>query len=152
MTLPTIVFIPGAFAHPSCFDSIATLLQRSNYPTTYAPYPSLNPSDPSTASVSTDVSEVRKNFLLPLIEEQGKDVVVFAHSFGGVVAGGAAAGLCKTTRRKRNEEGGVIGLIYLVGGIVGEGERFLDVVGGAYPPFIKEGNVSYPPLPSHLFT
>lgn len=139
---PTIVFFAGAFADPSCFDRMIPYLHKAGYPTIYASVPSLNPSDPSTASCANDVSETRKNVLLPLIEGQGKHVVVFTHSYGGIVGGAAAAGLSKGVREGRGEEGGVLGLVYLVGNIVGEGESLLEAVGGAYPPFIKVGNVS----------
>jgi pimeloyl-ACP methyl ester carboxylesterase len=141
-TRPTIVFFAGAFADPSCFDLITPLLQKAGYPTVYARIPSLNPSNPASASSANDASETRKNFLLPLIEEQHKDVIVFTHSYGGVVGGAAAAGLSKVDRTSRNEAGGVVGLVYLVGNITSEGESLLQAVGGAYPPFIKEGNPS----------
>lgn len=64
-----------------------------------------------------------------------------------MVGGAAAAGLSKVARLSDNQEGGVIGLIYLVGNIVSEGESLLQAVGGAYPPFITEGNVSLILLP-----
>jgi len=69
-------------------------------------------------------------------------VIIFTHSYGGVVGGAAAAGLSKATRSSRNELGGVVGLVYLVGNIVLEGETLLQANGGAYPPFIKKGNPS----------
>ncbi|TVY93981.1 hypothetical protein LAWI1_G000676 [Lachnellula willkommii] len=139
---PTIVFFAGAFADPSCFDRIVPHFHKAGYPTVYASTPSLNPSDLSSASCANDVSETRRNVLLPLIEEQHKDVIVFTHSYGGIVGGAAAAGLSKVARASNNQEGGVIGLIYLVGNIVSEGESLLQAVGGAYPPFLKQGNPS----------
>jgi pimeloyl-ACP methyl ester carboxylesterase len=142
LSRPTIVFFAGAFAEPSCFDRIATQFQSSGFSTVYATVPSLNPSALSSVSCSKDASEARNNTLLPLIDEQHKDVIIFTHSYGGVVGGAAAAGLSKVTRISRNQKGGVIGLVYLVGNIVSEGETLLQAVGGAYPPFIKEGNVS----------
>ncbi|PQE20875.1 alpha beta hydrolase family domain-containing protein [Rutstroemia sp. NJR-2017a BBW] len=141
---PTIVFFAGAFAEPTCFDGIVPFFKKAGYPCVYAKVRSLNPDPSDLASISTanDASEARKNVLLPLIEEQHKDVIVFTHSYGGVVGGAAAAGLSKVARTSRNEAGGVVGLVYLVGNIVSEGESLLQAVGGAYPPFIKEGNPS----------
>jgi len=138
----TIVFFAGAFSDPSCFDELVPHLQKAGYDTVYAHVPSLNPSDPSSVSSSNDANETRKKVLLPLIEEQHKDVIVFTHSYGGVVGGAAAAGLSKITRRSHNEPGGVIGLVYLVGNIVLEGETLKQAVLGTYPPFIKPGNPS----------
>ena len=146
-TKPTIVFFAGAFADPTCFDRIAPLFRSADYETVYANVPSLNPSDATTVTCANDSNATRNNVILPLIEEKHKDIVIFAHSYGGVVGAGAAAGLSKTTRAARKEAGGVIGLIYLVGNIVAEGETLLQAVGGAYPPFIKQGKVCGPSLP-----
>ncbi|ESZ93421.1 hypothetical protein SBOR_6192 [Sclerotinia borealis F-4128] len=141
---PTLVFFAGAFADPSCFDGIVPLFEKSGYSSVYARIPSLNPDPSGLASISTanDVSEARKNVLLPLIEEQHKDVIVITHSYGGVVGGAAAAGLSKAARSSRNETGGILGLVYWVGNIVSEGETLLQAVGGTYPPFLKIGNPS----------
>lgn len=140
--LPTIVFFAGAFADPSCFDALSARFQKTGYRTAYARIPSLNPSEPAIASTSKDAAEVRTNLLLPLLED-GKDVIIFVHSYGGVVGGAAAAGLSKSARMVQGLPGGVIGLLYLVGNIVGEGETLLQAVGGAYPPFIKQNYVSH---------
>jgi hypothetical protein len=95
-------------------------------------------------STSKDSEEVRNKYVLPLLED-GKEVVIFVHSYGGVVGGQAARGLSKRARSASGKPGGIIGLIYLVGNIVGEGETLLQAVGGAYPPFIK---IDYVRLPS----
>ncbi|ATZ47509.1 hypothetical protein BCIN_02g07820 [Botrytis cinerea B05.10] len=141
---PTLVFFAGAFADPSCFDRVVPLFEKAGYSSVYVRVPSCNP-DPSklnSVSSSNDVSEARKNVLLPLIEEQHKDVIVIAHSYGGVVGGAAAAGLSKAARSSCGEAGGVLGLVYWVGNIVSEGESLFEAIGGAYPPFIKVGTPS----------
>lgn len=137
---PTIVFFAGAFTGPSCFDKVAAEFNNAGYPIAYTKVLSLNPSDPSTVSTSKDAEHVRTTVLLPLLEK-GRDVVLFAHSYGGVVGGAAAAGLSKSAQRANAKEGGIIGLLYLAGNIVGEGKSLKDAVGGAYPPFIKEDQV-----------
>jgi pimeloyl-ACP methyl ester carboxylesterase len=118
---PTIVFFAGAFAAPSCFDTLAALFKNEGYPTVYAQVLSLNPSKPEEVTTARDAEHTRKEILLPLLQD-GKDVIVFTHSYGGIV--------------------GVIGLLYLAGNIVHEGKTLLEAVGGAYPPFIKENIVS----------
>jgi rhodanese-related sulfurtransferase len=139
--LPTIVFFAGAFADPSCFDTLSSLFREAGYPTNYAYVSTLNPSNATIVSTSKDAEEARNKYILPLLED-GKDVVVLVHSYGGVVGGQAAAGLSKKSRSAAGKAGGVIGLIYLAGNIVGEGETLLQAVGGAYPPFIKQNYVS----------
>lgn len=147
--LPTVIFFAGAFADPSCFDTFSKQLKAAGYPTTYAYIPSLNPRDPTTVSSSLDAEFARKNYILPLLD-QGKDVVVFAHSYGGVVGGAAAAGQSKVSRTAAGKLGGVIGLVYCVGNIVREGETLLQAVGGAYPTFIKEDQVCCNREPSSI--
>ncbi|KAK7754319.1 hypothetical protein SLS62_003612 [Diatrype stigma] len=140
---PVILLVPGAFGTPSGFDKLLPYFKEAGLSTHPGPYPSCNPSDPATATSSNDITTLRNDVLLPLLEQQQKDVVIIAHSYGGVVAGAAAKGLDKQTRSSQGKTGGsVIGLIYVAGNITVEGESLLQAVGGAYPPFIKQDNPS----------
>jgi pimeloyl-ACP methyl ester carboxylesterase len=139
--LPTLVFLAGAFADPSCFDALTSELQKAGYPTVYTTVLTLNPSNPQDVSTSQDAEHVRNKFFLPLLDE-GKDIVVIAHSYGGVVGGAAAAGLSKIERLAQGKSSGILGLLYIVGNIVGDGQSLLQAIGGTYPPFIVENHVS----------
>lgn len=139
---PVILLVPGAFGTPAGFDKLLPYFKEAGLSAHPGPYPSCNPSDPATATSSNDITSLRKNVLLPLLEQQQKDVVIIAHSYGGVVAGAAAKGLDKQTRSSEGKTGGsVIGLIYVAGNITLEGESLIQAVGGAYPPFIKQDKV-----------
>ncbi|ETS80442.1 hypothetical protein PFICI_07971 [Pestalotiopsis fici W106-1] len=135
---PEIVIVPGAFGTPAGFDKLAKHLHAAGLTTHGAAYPSCNPTDPATASSARDIAHVRDHVLLPLLDA-GKHVVVLVHSYGGVVGGAAARGLDRPSRAAAGLEGGVVGLIYMVGNITLENETLLEAVGGAYPPFIKVG-------------
>ncbi|KAL2794650.1 Alpha/beta hydrolase fold-1 [Aspergillus keveii] len=135
--LPAIVLVPGAFGTPQGFEKLLPYLTKAGYATHPGAYPSCNPSDPANASAPQDIASLRENVLLPLLNEHGKDVIIIAHSYGGVVAGGAARGLAKGTRKAQGHFAGVIGLVYVVGNITLDGESLFTAVGGAYPPFIK---------------
>lgn len=139
--LPTIVLVPGAFGAPSGFDKLARYLHKAGFPTRPGPYPSCDPIDVSVATSAEDIVALRRNVLLPLLNEERKDVVIIAHSYGGVVAGGAAKNLGKTNRRHVGT--GIIGLIYIAGNITLDGESLLGAIGGAYPPFIKQDKVLF---------
>jgi len=138
---PTIVFFAGACAGPSCFDPLAAIFKQEGYPTVYNTALSLNPSNPESVSTSEDASHARSEILIPLLDEE-KDVIIFVHSYGGVVGGQAAANLSKSLRVADGKKGGVIGLMYIVGNIVLEGETLLQAVGGEYPAFMKRNFVS----------
>ncbi|PYI11225.1 alpha/beta-hydrolase [Aspergillus sclerotiicarbonarius CBS 121057] len=140
--LPVIVIVPGAFGTPQGFDKLLPYLTKAGYAAHPGSYPSCNPSDPATVSSPQDIAFLRDNVLLPLLNDHRKDVVIIAHSYGGVVAGGAAKDLAKETRTAQGQSTGVIGLIYVVGNITLEGESLLTAVGGAYPPFIKVDKLS----------
>ncbi|KAI1773256.1 alpha/beta-hydrolase [Hypoxylon cercidicola] len=142
-SLPLILLVPGAFGTPAGFEKLLPYLEEAGFITHPGPYPSCNPMDPSTATCQEDIDSLRDNVLLPLLDKQQKDVVILAHSYGGVVAGAAAMNLDKETRKARGQLGGsVIGLVYVAGNITLEGEPLFEAVGGAYPPFIKVGKPS----------
>ncbi|KAI0113069.1 alpha/beta-hydrolase [Daldinia grandis] len=135
---PAIVLVPGAFGTPDGFERLLPYLKDAGYTTHPGRYPSCNPLDPSTATCQNDIASLRDNILLPLLDKQQKDIVIIAHSYGGVIAGGAAKGLDIRTRITKDQIGGrIIGLIYVAGNIALEGESLLEAVGWKYPPFIK---------------
>lgn len=139
--LPVILIVPGAFGTPAGFDGLLPYLTKAGYTTHPGAYPSCNCSDPTQESAAKDIASLRDNVLLPLLSD-GKDVVIVAHSYGGVVAGGAARGLAKETRSAQGHDTSVVGLIYVAGNITLEGESLLAAIGGAWPPFIKFDTVS----------
>ncbi|POS70991.1 hypothetical protein DHEL01_v210612 [Diaporthe helianthi] len=91
----------------------------------------------TAATCAGDISSLRDGILRPLIEEQQKDVIILAHSYGAIVASGAAKGLEKKTRSSQGQAGGAIGLIYVAGNIVLDNESLGESLGGTSPPFIK---------------
>ncbi|KAL1853104.1 hypothetical protein Daus18300_011932 [Diaporthe australafricana] len=138
---PTILLVPGAFGTPDGYSPLLPYLENAGFPTHPGPYASSNPSDPSAATCANDIASLR-DILRALVEQQQNDVVILAHSYGAIVASGAAKGLDKKTREGQSLEGGVIGLVYVAGNIVLENESLGEALGGASPPFIKLDNPS----------
>ena len=143
-TKPTILLIPGAWSHPSTYDVFISHLQHLSFPIAYVPYPSLNPSHPAPTDAAHDVKTVLQKSLLPLIQNEGKDVVIVMHSYGGVPGSSAARGLSKVQRSKKGENGGVVGLIYVSGIVLPSGASVADGVGGQLPAWVKENEVRPP--------
>lgn len=145
----SLVLAAGAFSDPEkAFDRLTPYLNNMHLFSSIniAHIPSSNPSDPANATSAKDAEAIRNHTFLPLIEEQGKDVIFFAHSYGGLCGGAAARGLSKQDRVQRGQAGGLIGLIYLVGNIVPANNSLIDTVGGQFPPYIKQdtvGTISY---------
>lgn len=139
--LPTILLVPGAFGTPDGYEKLVPYLQEAGFTTHPGPYPSCDPVDPSTATSEKDIISLREHVILPLLDDKHNDIVIVAHSYGGVVGGGAAKGLDKATRMAQGKTSAVAGLIYVAGNITLEGESLSDAVGGEYPPFIKRDQV-----------
>lgn len=92
--------------------------------------------DPTKCTAEGEGSNLLNNYLLPLIDS-GKDVVVFAHSFGATSCSGAGQGLAKSARQAKDLKGGVIGFIGLSFGLPQDGHTQLELLGNAWPDFIK---------------
>jgi pimeloyl-ACP methyl ester carboxylesterase len=141
MDKPTIVFVTGALTAPSCYDRIVPLLGRVGYPTVQPALPSANPADPNAHTAESDGQYLLEQHVRPLVEA-GKDVVVFAHSFGATAMSGANSGITKKDRKAKGEEGGVVGIIYISGALVPSGQSQVEYLGGELPPFCKVDHVS----------
>ena len=140
-TKPTILILPGAWLPSSTYDDFIAHLQKSSFPTRYAPYPSLNPSDPTLADAAANSQHVREKSVLPLVEDEGKEVVVLMHSYGGVPGSAAVKGLGRSARAKDGKKGGVIGLIHVSGFVLAHGISVTDGTGGQLPAWVKENEV-----------
>lgn len=138
---PIILLVPGAFGTPDSYKKLVQYLEQAGFSTQPGPYPSCDPADPSTVSSEKDIIFLRENVILPLLDQKQKNIVIIAHSYGGVVGGAAAKGLDKKSREAQGKASSVIGLVYVAGNITLEGKSILKAVGGAYPPFIKVDKV-----------
>lgn len=108
---PVIVLVPGAFGTTDGFERLVPHLGGlQTYP---GSYPSCNPDDPLDADCSKDIEKLR-NTLVSLLD-QDSNIIILAHSYGGVVAGGAAKGLDKASREAEGHRSAVLGLIYVAG-------------------------------------
>ncbi|MCJ1355412.1 MAG: hypothetical protein MMC33_005403 [Icmadophila ericetorum] len=94
------------------FDALRNLLESQSYPCAGQDPPSITSKDPHTANLAADMRFYRTNVILPLLEE-GKDLVLVLHSYGGASGGGAVQGLSKREHQAAGQKGGVIGLIYI---------------------------------------
>jgi pimeloyl-ACP methyl ester carboxylesterase len=132
---PTIVVIPGAWHSPSHFDRLLAFFHEADHPTVSLALPSLNPETPKKIEVATDVAFIREKMLLPLLED-GKDIVLVMHSYGGVPGGAAAKELSKSERSSQGQRGGIIGMIFIAAILTGEGDSLLSLAGGQWPPWV----------------
>ncbi|OAG00818.1 alpha/beta-hydrolase [Paraphaeosphaeria sporulosa] len=121
---PTILFVPGAWHLPSCYDLVSAPLSAAGYSTVSVALPS-NSHNP-VPSFEPDISAIRAA-LAPLVEA-GKDVVVVAHSYGSVPANEAIKGLTRREREARGEQGGVVHYVFLSAFITPVGVSLMDAL------------------------
>lgn len=138
---PTILLVPGAFTKPSCYDLLAPHLRDAGYPVAFAALASSDPECPNEHTAATEGKSLLQNYLLPLINE-GKNVVIFAHSFGATSLTGAGQKLSKQERKDAGLPGGIIGLIYISFAMCIDGQSQVEYLGGVWPPFCKLNHVS----------
>ena len=110
MSKPVIVIVPGAWHRAKHYQHINDGLEKSGYEAIGITLPTLD-SRPPNAVWDQDAETVRQLILKNL--DSGKDVIVIAHSFGGVAMSEAVKGLGKKAREEQGLKGGVVRLIYM---------------------------------------
>ncbi|EKJ74176.1 hypothetical protein NXS19_010819 [Fusarium pseudograminearum] len=133
--LPTIVAVPGAWHTAESFDPIKKILTQKGYQFVSQDAPGLHDAN---GTCQDDAISLRTNILLPLVEE-GKDLVVLMHSYGGMYGSQAVQGLSKKEREQAGKKGGVTGLIYVSAVTPIEGKTTLEMMGTDsknLPPFV----------------
>lgn len=135
---PHVFVIPGAY-HPG---STMNLFIQSLEAAGFSAETTTNRSAGNAGiAVQDDVAHVQ-SLLIPQIEE-GKDIVVVAHSYGGVVGSGVIAGLDKRGREARGLKGGIIGIICIAALMTKPDKSILEMRDGAkWSPWVDTSKVS----------
>ncbi|KAL2206764.1 hypothetical protein CC79DRAFT_1385942 [Sarocladium strictum] len=116
MASASIVFVPGSFSEPELCDGILDPLRERGYDVHGIHLRSALPKEakPSGPPIPTmyDDAKVIADKLRELADE-GKDVVIFAHSYGGTPASESLKGLSKASRQAEGKTGGVVRLAFI---------------------------------------
>jgi pimeloyl-ACP methyl ester carboxylesterase len=137
--LPTLVFIPGAWHKPTCYDKIINILQKYKLKCISITLPSTLGNPEATFKDDLDIT---RNSISSEIG-QGNNVVVIAHSYGGMVGNSAIKGFAKpkgTDEASSTSIGHVIGLILIASGYTFTGLSFMDPFFGNPPPAWRVNN------------
>lgn len=148
---PTLVFVPGAWHRAACYDKVAKILREKHKLKCISvtlPSTTGNPA----ATFKDDLDAARK--AISGETSSGRDVVVVAHSYGGIVGSSAIKGFArpqetavkntppasKSTGAQQTDvsqsptAGSVIGLILIASGHNFTGLSFMDPFFGRPPP------------------
>ncbi|PGH10064.1 hypothetical protein GX51_00331 [Blastomyces parvus] len=114
----SIVFIPGAWNGPEYFGDVTAQLKEHGYEVHALHLPTAG-LDPKSTPVD-DIGLVQKT--TRALADEGKDIILVMHSYGGFVGSESAKGLLKTDRLAQGKEGGIVHLVYLaaIPGVEGE--------------------------------
>ncbi|KAJ5775274.1 uncharacterized protein N7511_000285 [Penicillium nucicola] len=134
MSKPTFIFSLGAWMHPAVFDTVRTRLEALGFPSECPAHPSIG-AEPPSLTLDDDVSSLRS--VLTAVAEEGRDIVVVGHSYGGVVASSAVEGLDKPARTANGKRGGVVSVVYLAAFALDKGQSLLELLGGSPLPWMK---------------
>ncbi|KAG2005063.1 hypothetical protein GB937_009020 [Aspergillus fischeri] len=132
---PTLIFIPGSWHRPTCYDPIIKLLEP-NLRCVAVSLPS-TAYDPE-ATFKDDLGAARD--AISAETSNGRNVVVIAHSYGGLVGNSAIKGFTKPKDADDSRSGYVIGLILIASGFTLTGLSFMDPFFGRPPPAWRVNN------------
>jgi hypothetical protein len=116
---PTIVFVPGAWHIPACFELVETRLRSAGYEYIGVRTASVRKEPPFPKDSSGDTEAIRA--ALNTAVGDGNDVVVVMHSYGGFPGSAACKGFSKEDRVKEGKKGGVVRLVYIASFAIAEG-------------------------------
>lgn len=106
---PVILLIPGAWHQGWLYDIVAEKLRAVGYQAEGITLLSAGGSPSATAC--DDANHIRDAYLNRLVAE-GKEVIIYMHSYGGVPGTECVKGFARKDLAAQGKKGGVISLIY----------------------------------------
>ncbi|KAF2709781.1 alpha/beta-hydrolase [Pleomassaria siparia CBS 279.74] len=115
MSKPSIILVPGSFSFPELYDTVVNPIKGKGYEIKALHYPSVGlktgPREGTPPTMYDDAAFIAKE--TEKLADEGKDVVIVAHSYGGVPTTESTKGLSKGEREKAGKKGGIVKLAYL---------------------------------------
>jgi Alpha/beta hydrolase family len=126
MDKPTILIVPGGFTLPELYSDVITHVASEGYSVQALHLPSVGYKTNVPGTMQDDAafiaSEISKH------ANEGKDVVLIAHSYGGLPATESTKGLSKVDRQRQGNSGGLVRLAYISCIILPVGESDASVI------------------------
>ncbi|KAL4965978.1 alpha/beta hydrolase [Aspergillus stella-maris] len=134
---PIFVFIPGAWHTADTFDELRSLMAEQGLDSEAIATPSVGASPP-VKGLHADIEYTKP--ILQGVVENGRQVVVVTHSYGGIVGASAVEGLGYTQRTKAGLSGGVVMVVWMSSFVAKKGQSVLDLLGGNWLPWMLSKN------------
>ncbi|KUJ18949.1 alpha/beta-hydrolase [Mollisia scopiformis] len=129
---PTIILLPGAWHPPTVFAPLINKLTRHGYKCIPLPLQATDQSE-AVPPLQKDLDALHQAASRCI--NDGEDVMVVAHSWSGLIAGGGLDGLGKVEREKEGKKNGVVRIAYLCAFCPVENVSLIDAFGGKEPEF-----------------
>lgn len=114
MPKPSILIITGSFGLPEFYDNVVDAVAAKGYEIRALHSPSVSRNDGPRGDPPTmydDAACIAKE--TEKLTDEGKDVILLPHSYGGVPATESTKGLGKEERQKQGKKGGIVRLAYM---------------------------------------
>ncbi|KAL4794690.1 Alpha/beta hydrolase fold-1 [Aspergillus venezuelensis] len=122
---PIFVFIPGAWHTADKYNGLRSLMAEQGLDFEAIATPSVGASPP-TKGLHADIEDIEA--ILRGFVENGRQVVVVTHSYGGIVGVSAVEGLGYAQRTKAGLTGGVVMVVWVSSFVVKKGQSLLDLL------------------------
>lgn len=131
---PVIIFVPGAWHPPSCFAPVMDRLEAADYETKGVELVSVGPAE-HIMDFKPDVEAIQAA-MMPYCN-QGKDILMVVHSYGGMIGSEAVRGFEKTTREKEGKKGGLVHIYFCCAFCMPVGMSLIDGLQGKPLPWFQ---------------
>lgn len=132
MSPPIVVLVPGSFALPEFYDELFSVVRADGVEIKGLHKPSVGLSagegrpDIPPPTMYDDAAHIAGE--VEKLADQGREVILLGHSYGGVPVSESTKGLSKKERQTQGKKGGLIALGYLTCLVPEVGASALDVL------------------------
>ncbi|KIW95182.1 uncharacterized protein Z519_03766 [Cladophialophora bantiana CBS 173.52] len=136
--ITAIVIVPGSFSPASFYTNVVDALHAHGYEAIVQTLPSSSRSplnDERPATMEEDADLFRQ--IVQDLADQGKDVVIVTHSYGGIPGTECSRELSKAKRRAIGKEGGISRFVYVTSVVPTPGNSLKDLMGDLVPSFLQ---------------
>ncbi len=141
---PTVTVVHGAWQPIESWKVFAEMMETLGHETEIVPLPSIDGDETPLPGLREDYEAVAA--VLTRQADEGKEIVLRCHSYGGVVGSCAVEGLDLASRKKAGKKGGVLIIVYMSCFMLRKGTSLLEALGGVPAPWMDVQVLRYPPF------
>lgn len=128
------VIVPGSFTTPQLYDDLLAVFHKQGRDAQVVPLESANDGTRQPPATADDDAARIRDAVTTLLDHptHPKDVVLAAHSYGGVPASSALRGLSKADRVAAGKTTAVVGIVYIASFVLPLGQEYRAFLNAAH--------------------